>query len=233
MKGVDRLFLTTGYSVEMLLQSKTALDAAQRAGVRHVVHLGAWGSDNNRYQHLIWHSFVERYIEALGFGWTHLQPKTFMRNVLSALRPGSTELKLFYGETVVGWVDPEDIAAVAAAALLDPDSHSGQTYRLAQDARSGREIVAILEEVTGLPFSYSPLDPHELAPILLKSKMEPTYAKSLAEATVAIASGNAHGIAEIYDTISLVTGKQGTSWIDFARRNRERLIRNATSPRPD
>jgi NAD(P)H dehydrogenase (quinone) len=232
MEGVERLFLTTGYAVGMLLQSKTALDAAQRAGVRHIVHLGAWGSDNTRYQHLIWHSFVERYIEARGFGWTHLQPKTFMRNVLSALRPGSTVLKLFYGETVVGWVDPDDIAAVAAAALLDPGAHAGKTYRLAEDARSGHEIAAILAQATGLSFSYEPRDPHELAAILLKSGMEATYANSLADSTIAIAAGNAPDIAQVYDTVSTVTGKPGARWIDFAQRHRERLIRIATTPRP-
>src|SRR6187402_3898661 len=41
LKGIDRVFLMTGYTVDMLRQSKVFLDAAKRAGVRHVVHLGA------------------------------------------------------------------------------------------------------------------------------------------------------------------------------------------------
>ncbi|MES2534929.1 MAG: NmrA family NAD(P)-binding protein [Pseudomonadota bacterium] len=232
MEGVDCLFLTTGYSVSMLIQSKTVLDAARKAGVRHVVHLGAWGSDTSPHQHLIWHAFVERYIEALGFSWTHLQPKTFMRNVLTALRPGSTTLMQFYGDTKVGWIDPADIAAVAAAALLEPAAHGGQTYQLAEDARSGAEVAAILAQVTGLPFTYAARDPHALAPILLKAGMEPTYANSLAAATIAIAAGEAPGIGDTFDTVQQVTGRPGTRWIDFAERHRERLIRTATAAVP-
>ncbi len=43
LEGIDRVFLATGYSVDMLRQSKEFLDAARKAGVRHVVHLGACG----------------------------------------------------------------------------------------------------------------------------------------------------------------------------------------------
>src|ERR1700756_3124870 len=38
LAGVDRLFLLTGYTVAMLVQSKTLIDAAKKAGVRHIVH---------------------------------------------------------------------------------------------------------------------------------------------------------------------------------------------------
>ncbi|WP_157758282.1 SDR family oxidoreductase [Cystobacter fuscus] len=42
LAGVDRLFLLTGYTVAMLAQSKTLIDAAAKAGVRHIVHLGVF-----------------------------------------------------------------------------------------------------------------------------------------------------------------------------------------------
>ena len=40
LHGVDRVLLITGYSVEMLTQSKTLVDAAKKCGVQHIVHLG-------------------------------------------------------------------------------------------------------------------------------------------------------------------------------------------------
>ena len=44
LAGVTRLFLVTGYSVDMLIHAKNVLDAARTAQVEHVVHLGAAGS---------------------------------------------------------------------------------------------------------------------------------------------------------------------------------------------
>jgi len=42
LKGINRLFLLTGYSVSMVVQSKTLIDAAKTAGVEHIVHLGVF-----------------------------------------------------------------------------------------------------------------------------------------------------------------------------------------------
>lgn len=42
LAGVDRVFLLTGYTVGMLTQSKTLVDAAKKAGVRHIVHVGVF-----------------------------------------------------------------------------------------------------------------------------------------------------------------------------------------------
>lgn len=83
LQGIDRVFLATGYTVDMLRQSKAFLDAAHHAGVQHVAHLGACGDDNATIGHWAWHQFVERYIEWRGFSFTHLRPECFMQNLLS------------------------------------------------------------------------------------------------------------------------------------------------------
>lgn len=231
LDGVDTLFLVTGYSVEMLLHSKLVLDAARAAGVGHVVHLGAWGSENSPFQHLVWHDFVERYVQSAGFGWTHLQPKTFMGNILTGLRAGSTTICHFYGDTAVGWVDSADIAAVAAACLTEPAKHAGQTYRLSEDARSVEEVARILAEETGLPFVSEARDPQDMMKALEKNGMEPSYAKSLVASVAAVSSDKVPGISEIYGTVLKVTGSPGTTWQEFAWRNRERIIKKATASR--
>jgi NAD(P)H dehydrogenase (quinone) len=60
LEGVERAFLVTGYTVDMLRQSKDFLNAAKRAGVKHIVHLGACGDDDTRVDHYAWHQFIER-----------------------------------------------------------------------------------------------------------------------------------------------------------------------------
>ena len=40
LKNITSIFLITGYTVDMLIQSKSLIDAAKRNGVNHIVHLG-------------------------------------------------------------------------------------------------------------------------------------------------------------------------------------------------
>lgn len=229
--GVERLFLATGYSVDMLPQSKNVLDAARSSGVQHVVHLGAAGSDTQPYAHLVWHAYVERYIEALGFGYTHLQPKTYMNNVLALVRPGSTALRHYFGDARVPWIDIDDIAAVAAAALLDPSAHRCKTYRLATQALSMAEVAAAITAVTGVGFTHDARDPAGLLDVLLKAGMESTYATHLARAIGAQAREEIPGHPDVNDTVEQVLKRAATRWEDFARRHRERFL-VAASPRP-
>jgi uncharacterized protein YbjT (DUF2867 family) len=52
--GVDRVFLLTGYTVAMLAQSKTFIDAARKARIQHLVHLGVFGHWDCTDPHLVW-----------------------------------------------------------------------------------------------------------------------------------------------------------------------------------
>jgi NAD(P)H dehydrogenase (quinone) len=71
LKGIDRAFLVTGYTIDMMRQSKDFLNAAKRANVQHVVHVGPCGDNDARVAHYGWHQFIERYIEWCGFSFTH------------------------------------------------------------------------------------------------------------------------------------------------------------------
>src|SRR6266478_7290709 len=56
LKNVTRIFLVTGYTVDMLVQRKTLIDAAKRNSVNHVVHLGAFTREHDAYATVFaWH----------------------------------------------------------------------------------------------------------------------------------------------------------------------------------
>jgi NAD(P)H dehydrogenase (quinone) len=81
LEGVNSLFLLTGYSVAMLVQSKAIVDAAKRAGVKHIVHVGVFSVDENCYDaHMAWHQMIQVYIKHSGIAWTFLHPNCFMQN---------------------------------------------------------------------------------------------------------------------------------------------------------
>jgi NAD(P)H dehydrogenase (quinone) len=219
LQGIDRAFLVTGYTVDMLRQSKAFLDAAKKAGVKHVVHLGACGDDETTVAHWGWHQFVERYIEWSGFSFTHLRPETFMQNLLGY---GGTRaivhgvIRHFVGGARLSWVDCEDVAAVAAACLRDAVTHKGRTYRLGYDAKSYQEVADILTQVVGLPFSYNPRPPEEFLTGVLASGADPAYMQCVYEHHIAYAAGKIPGADHVFDNFEPITGKKATTWRDFA-----------------
>jgi NAD(P)H dehydrogenase (quinone) len=77
LAGVDHLFLATGYTVAVVHQSKTIVDAAADAGVSFIVHPGIFGNGRMTYPYASWHEMVERYIEGSGVAWAHLYPHFF------------------------------------------------------------------------------------------------------------------------------------------------------------
>jgi uncharacterized protein YbjT (DUF2867 family) len=123
LKGVRIIFLLRPYTLKHMMHGKTVADAAKRVGVEHIVSVGAFGRAETPWPVIAWNMLVEAYIERTGLAWTHLQPNYFMDNVLVQRDPHSATL--FNRITVpVSWIASEDIAAVAAAVLRDPDRKS-------------------------------------------------------------------------------------------------------------
>src|SRR5882672_11334657 len=84
LKGITGIFLITGYTVDMLVQSKSLIDAAKRNGVNHIVHLGAFTRDHDAYATVFaWHQMIETYLRDSGIAWTNLHPNMFMESFLS------------------------------------------------------------------------------------------------------------------------------------------------------
>lgn len=223
LDGVDAVFLLTGYSVDMLVHSKRLLDAAKAAGVGHVVHLGALAAEGTPYAHFAWHQLVERAVEAMGFAWTHLRPNYFMDTVWNGFAHRPDRIVHFVGDRRVSWISSDDMAAVAAATLRDPDAHAGKTYPLAVEALTFREVAAILSEVTGTQVDYRPRPASDLFPIMQKQGAEPLYAASLAEGVAATERGEMPLSDAVYDTVETITGREAVGWRDFALARKAQL----------
>lgn len=217
LEGVEAVFLSTGYSVDMIVHSKRLLDAAKTAGVRHIVHLGALAPDDTTHAHFAWHQVIERTIEAMGFDWTHLRPNFFMDTVWNGFMHRPDRLVHFIGDRKVSWISSDDMAAVAAQAHRSPSDHSGRTYCLATEALSFPDLASLLSEVTGAPVQYRPRPAADLLPLLLSQGMEPAYAKGLAEG-VATLEAEPQPLADaVYADVARVTGRAPMLWRAFAK----------------
>jgi NAD(P)H dehydrogenase (quinone) len=226
LTGVDRIFLVTGYTVDMLRQSKDLVNSAKKAGVDYIVHLGACGDDDTRVAHYGWHQFIERYIQSSGIRFTHLRPEIFMQNLLGYggekyVKQGV--IRHYVGDARLSWVDCEDIAAVAAACLADPDLHAGQTYRLGYEAKTFHQVAQTFTEVLGQPFSYEPRPPAEFLQNVLAAGAEPAYMKCVFESYSDLTDGRDIGADAVFDNFTQLTGLRPRTVADFARKHAEQF----------
>jgi NAD(P)H dehydrogenase (quinone) len=224
--GVDRLFLLTGYTVDMLVQSKTLVDAAKKAGVRHIVHLGIFGEWDCTDPHFAWHQMIEKYIEASGIAWTHLHPNVFMDNLLTFFAPRGGTATVFFGEQRVGWIAPKDLAAVAAAVLREgPERHGGQEYWLSPEVLTGPQVAEILSDVLGTKIRCEMQSPEVLAKFFAESgAMEKKYGEGAIEFLRQVNDGRMGYIGTVRDDGPYVTGRPSTTLHEWAGENRESLL---------
>jgi uncharacterized protein YbjT (DUF2867 family) len=225
-RNIDRVFIITGYTVDMLRQSKALLDNAKKAGVKHIVHLGACGPDDTSIGHWAWHQFVERYIEWSGFSFTHLRPQDFMQNLLSyggkkVIADGV--LHHYVSGARLSWVDVDNVAEVAALTLAFPELHAGKTYRLGYDAKNFSEIAALMTSIVGKPFRYSPLSPDVFLQSMKESGAEIAYMGCVYDHWKRYAAGTIPGADSTFENFHEITGKQPTKWIDFIKKHKTEL----------
>jgi uncharacterized protein YbjT (DUF2867 family) len=220
LEGIDSVFMVTGYTVDMLQQSKSFINAAKRAGVKHIVHLGAPGDDDTKVGHWGWHQFVERYIEWSGIAFTHLRPEIFMQNLLGyggAKSEGKGVIRHYIGDARISWVDCKDVAAVAAVALKHPAVHAGKTYHLGYEARSYPEVAEILTRVIGHTFTDESRPPEEFLEQMLDAGADPAYMRCVYQNWIAYKARAIPGQDAVYDNFVELTGRKPTTWVDFAK----------------
>ena len=160
LAGVARLFLLRPPAMADVRRGLFPfIDAAQAAGVQHVVFLSLMGVNP-----LMPHYQVEQKLKRSGLGYTLLRASFFMQNLDTVYRAGvraQSELYLPAGRARTSFIDVRDVAAVAARALTDP-GHRNQAYTLTgSQALDYFEVAQVFTQVLGRPIRY--LQPTPLA----------------------------------------------------------------------
>ncbi|HEU5030268.1 MAG TPA: NAD(P)H-binding protein [Spirillospora sp.] len=128
LEGVRGLFLLPGYEgmAELLAE-------AGRAGVEHVVLLSGSSAESGDLSNAVSRYMIESEdaVRASGLAWTIVRPSGFMSNTfewIPQLKAGDVVRAPFAG-VPIAVIDPADIGAVAAAALLRDDQR-GRVLRV-------------------------------------------------------------------------------------------------------
>jgi uncharacterized protein YbjT (DUF2867 family) len=233
LAGADRVLLLTGYTVAMLAQSKTFVDAAKKASVEHIVHLGIFADWDCTDPHFAWHQLVERYIESSGIAWTHLHPNMFLENLLSFFAPKGDVLTLFWEDQRMGWIAAADIAAVAAKVLKEgPKKHNRQNYWLSTEVLDGPQVAAVLRDVTGRDIKCDLQGADDFEALFTSSDIfESWYAKGAVEFLRQVVDGRMGNIGSVRDDVPNILGRPALTLRKWATQHRDQLIAAAKSGR--
>jgi len=231
LAGVDRVFLLTGYSVAMLTQSKTLVDAAKKAGVSHIVHVGVFAEWDTTDAHFVWHQMIEKYIEASGIAWTHLHPNMFMNVFTGLYIPKNFTYTTYWGDRRVGYIAPEDIAAVAAKVLFDgPARHTGQHYWLSVESLNGEEIAALMSEVTGLEIRCEDKGLEgfrQLIDSLISQGADSWYANANIDFVTQMLDGRMSYMSMVQNDLPYILGRPAKTAREYLTENKSALIASA------
>ena len=210
LKDIAGLFLLTGYTVAMLVQSKSLIDAAQRNGVKHIVHLGAFTRDHDAYSTVFaWHQMIEAYLRDSGVAWTNLHPNMFMQSFLSVWSIKGAVYNA-YTSKAVGFTALEDVSEAAAIILMEgPDKHNGKDYWFSADALTPRQVAETLTAATGRKFTAAVQNAggftnHAVQP---GSAFEPAYAKGGFELFEQVEDGRLAYVGSVIDDTKKLLGR--------------------------
>ena len=131
---------------------KRAIDAAVRAGVKHVAYTSYVNADRYLSSTIaVDHRRTERFLEESGVAWTmlrnHIYADGLVDQAVAIVSDG--RFVTHTPDARVAYVTREDCAAAAAAVLATP-GHENKAYNITgPDAIGPRELVALASEISG------------------------------------------------------------------------------------
>ncbi|MBF6326980.1 NAD(P)H-binding protein [Nocardia transvalensis] len=140
------------------------VDTAVAAGVQRLVTLSGNGIEHIDERFGQGMAAAEAAVRASGVEWTIVRANNFLQNFsedlwLDPLRSG--RLALPVGGALEPFVDVEDVAAVAAAVLVEP-GHAGRVYGVSGPRRVGfGEAVEVISAAAGRPIVFEDITPEQ------------------------------------------------------------------------
>ncbi len=205
--GVSAVFLMVSGAFVPL---DDVLGRAEAAGVRRVVALSSQGVATGRHP-----TVLDDSVRRSGLEWALLQPGAFASNTLQwaeSIR-SAREVVAPFADVALPVVDPEDIAAVAAAALRE-DGHAGQSYVLTGPAPiTPREQVAAIASAVGEPVRFVPQTREEA-----RSAMLGFMPPEVVDVTLDVLGAPTPAEQEVSPDIARVLGRPPRPFADWASR---------------
>ena len=215
LRGVTRLYLVSPIlRIDFAGLVGQFLDQAERAGVRHVTYLSAYGMEHAPAEVAL--RAVELDLAARdSLTSTVIRPAWFMEDFSETfLQPVNDEIVVPAGDGAEAFVSVEDIAAVVVVTLTEPGKHAGRAYApTGPQALTMAEAAAMISAAAGRTITYRDTDREQWIAAMVSTGIPAEYAAVLRPLAATVASGNgAHPNSDILD----VTGTAPVTFAEFA-----------------
>lgn len=218
--GVDRLLLIStdvvGVPGLRLNQHRTAVKAAEAAGVKHVVYTSLVNpGPDSPIRIAPDHYGTEEALAASSMGWTVLRNNIYAEVLIGTLKQAiQAGGKLFSaaGDGKTAYVTRDDCARAAAAALAASFEGRRVLDITGPEALSRAELAGIASALTGQTVTYIPLE----LEALIQGMVSAGLPRPLAEVYASFDAGVAQGkCAAVSSAVEELTGSKPTRVVDF------------------
>lgn len=187
------------------------VESVRSAGGRRVVLLSSQGVGTGNHP-----ADAEAAVRDSGLDWTILRPGNFASNALQWAESvrGERTVTAPFADIALPVIDPVDIAAVAAAALLD-DSHDSSIYELTgPEPVSPRQQAAALGAALGEPVRFT-----ELSRAQARERMVQFMPGPVVESTLDMLGSPAPALQQVGPDVEKVLGRAPHTFTEWAARN--------------
>lgn len=215
LDGIDTLFLLS----QEVAHEEAMVDAAARAGVRHVVYVSSYRADTDTFIVGQLHHRIEHRIRETGMAWTILRPNYLMQNFVTLMGEDIRNEDAFYdsiGDARVGRIDARDVSRVAVRTITER-GHEGWIHEMTGPAAiDHHEAAATLSEVLGRRIQYVPLGDEAFHHRLVDVGVPDDFAGFVADVNRRNRLGATHDYI-VTPVVEEVLGTPPTSFAGFCR----------------
>ena len=219
LHDIDRAMLISSSDPAMLDVQSNFIEAASKAGVRHVVKLsGIMPGRDSAFRFARMHAEIEERLQASGMAFTHLRAGEFMaayfRQAPTIAAKGAMFLPM--AEARIASIDVGDLAEIMTL-VLTGSGHEGKIYPLTgPEALTMAEVAEKLSTATGKPVRYVNVAPEDARQAQLATGMPPYLADALFELFAERRNGKE---SKVWPEAETLLGRRPTSFDEFAKRN--------------
>jgi NAD(P)H dehydrogenase (quinone) len=206
--GVDRVLIISTDDLanpgNRLKQHKTAVSAAAKAGVKHIVYTSMPNPDKSLVTFAPDHLGTEEAIKATGIAYTILRNSWYHDNYMMSM-PHNLQVGKWFtamGAGKITNISRDDCARAAAAALANPPAGSQILTLTGSESLSAEEIAARASKATGKPLDVVHVSDEQLAQGLTGAGLPDFVVKMLVSADANVRAGNFDLVNGDFETLT-------------------------------